>query len=242
MNRSNFIKLFFSIFSFPLIANTLKIKFTISKKLLIGKGDPLLVGDDFKLLPEVAIAYLKMKEAAGKENIKLGIISGYRSFHHQKKIWNRKFKQNLNMGIKGHESINKIIEYSTIPGTSRHHWGTDIDLIEMNHNEKGDVLMPSLFHDSGPFNKLRIWMDQNASKFGFYKVYTNDLSRKGFFYEPWHFSYRKISILFLNEYLKIDIETILKDEDDLLGKEYLNKSFLNKYIKENIKGVSKELM
>ena len=26
------------------------------------------------------------------------------------------------------DAINEIIRFSTIPGTSRHHWGTDIDI------------------------------------------------------------------------------------------------------------------
>ena len=42
-------------------------------------------------------------------------------------------------------AIDKIIEYSTLPGTSRHHWGTDIDIIDAEPPEEGDVLLPKNF-------------------------------------------------------------------------------------------------
>ena len=84
-------------------------------------------------------------------------------------------------------------------------------------------------------------MEENSEKYGFYKVYTNDKFRKGFLYEPWHYSYKKISIPYYKNYLKIDLLEILKEEKDLLGKKYLNKFFMKKYIDENIKGISKKL-
>ena len=30
------------------------------------------------------------------------------------------------------KAISEIIRFSTVPGTSRHHWGTDIDIIDGN--------------------------------------------------------------------------------------------------------------
>tara|TARA_Y100000996_G_C22467289_1_gene620619 strand:- start:10 stop:738 length:729 start_codon:yes stop_codon:yes gene_type:complete len=241
MKRSEFIQLFFnSIFLYSFKYHE-KLEYNIDKEILIGKGKPDLVGNGYKLLSEVSEAYLKMKDAAKIDNINLKIVSSYRSFNHQKKIWNRKFSNFTNSGLSGQKAINKIIEYSTVPGSSRHHWGTEIDIIENNHNIKGDVLLPKLFHDSGPFEKMRVWMEENSEKYGFYKVYTNDKFRKGFLYEPWHYSYKKISIPYYKNYLKIDLLEILKEEKDLLGKKYLNKFFMKKYIDENIKGISKKL-
>ncbi|MDG2396722.1 MAG: M15 family metallopeptidase [Flavobacteriaceae bacterium] len=241
MKRSNFIKLFLAILNFPSITKGIYNNNDL-KNLLIGKGTPLLVGNNFLLLPEVAKAYIEMKKNAEKENIKLKIVSSYRSFNHQKKIWNKKYKKNVEIGLSPNESIKKIIQYSTIPGTSRHHWGTDMDLIDSQHKVEGDVLITKLFENSGPYYKMNQWMDGNAKNFGFYKVYTNEMNRKGFLYEPWHYSYANISSNFLDLFLKIDILKILKKEENLLGKKFFDKSFIDKYIKENILGISEELL
>ena len=111
--------------------------------------------------------------------------------------------------------ISKIIEYSTIPGTSRHHWGTDLDIIDANSTYKGDVLVPSKFHGTGPFCKLKEWMDNNAANFGFKLVYTDTPTREGFKYEPWHYSFAEISKPMLSEYRNIDLKSFLKEVPQL---------------------------
>ena len=93
---------------------------------------------------------------------------------------------------------------------------------------------------NGVFNKLKRWMDLNSKKFGFYLTYTNDEQRKGFEYEPWHYSYKPISKNFLEEFKKNNISKLILDLD-IMGKEYLTKEFIEKYINENILSVNKEL-
>ena len=80
------------------------------------------------------------------------------------------------------KAIAKIIEYSTLPGTSRHHWGTEIDIIDAGPPEEGDVLLPHKFHDQGPYNTLREWMESHAQDYGFFLPYTQDKKRTGFKY------------------------------------------------------------
>ena len=86
-------------------------------------------GKKYRLQPEVAEACEKMKAAAQEDGIEMEVVSSFRSYAAQKKIWNRKFKRFTAEGMPTKRAIKKIIEYSTLPGTSRHHWGTDIDLI-----------------------------------------------------------------------------------------------------------------
>lgn len=88
---------------------------------LIGKGNPSLFGSNFKLKKEAHNAFIKMKTDALKSNLNIKIVSSYRSFDDQKRIWERKYKKNLNQGMSPTQSIQNIIQYSTIPGTSRHH-------------------------------------------------------------------------------------------------------------------------
>ena len=72
-----------------------------------------------------------------------------------------------------------------MPGTSRHHWGTDIDL---------NNLEPSWFK-SGEGAKIYAWLDAHANEFGFCQPYTKKGEDRPFGYneEHWHWSYVPIS-------------------------------------------------
>lgn len=195
---------------------------------------------NFQLLPEVARSFELMKEAALKDSINIKIVSSFRSFNQQKKIWNRKFKKNDSLGFSKNKNILKIIEYSTIPGTSRHHWGTDIDIVDDNFKPEGDVLLTEKFYNDGPYVQLKKWLDMNSEKFGFYIVYTKNSKRKGFKHEPWHYSFKPISKDILNELLKVNFSKLFI-ENEVLGSEYFTIDFI-KYYKENfLLGISSEL-
>ena len=82
-------------------------------------------------------AFLAMHAAAAKTGIQLQIISATRNFQAQKAIWeakwtgNRLIENGKNAAKAYPEPVSralKILEYSAMPGASRHHWGTDIDL------------------------------------------------------------------------------------------------------------------
>lgn len=213
----------------------------ISTEELIGKGNPKLFGKDYKLREEAYIAFKKMQAAALKSNIKIGIASSYRSFAHQKRIWERKFNRNKSKGLSGKENIKKIIEYSTIPGTSRHHWGTDIDIYQTNVKQPNGILQTKNYHENGVFYKLKKWMDANSEQFGFYLVYTNSPNRKGFKYEPWHYTYKPLSLQYLKKYQEINISELLK-KDKLTGSSNFSEEFINQYTKENILDINPELL
>ena len=172
---------------------------TYSENELLGKERPHLVGDHYNLRPEVAKAFEKMREAAKQDGIALYSMSSYRSFEHQERIWNRKYERYSKQGFKGLQIIDKIIQYSTIPGTSRHHWGTDLDVIDRNVTVAGDKLLPKNYQKGGVYEKLGDWLRSNAKSYGFYLVYTDKENRKGFKYEPWHLSYKSTSFKMLKE-------------------------------------------
>ena len=210
----------------------------ISDQELIGKGTPEFTqGSDYKLRPEAAKAFEKMKAAARKEGISLKTVSSYRDYAHQNRIWERKYKRFRDSGLSPLQSIAKIIEYSTIPGTSRHHWGTDIDIIDGSKEVTGDVLVPSKFHGTGPFCKLKEWMDVHANDYGFYLVYTDEIARKGFKYEPWHYSYKPLSKDYLTAYRKLDVQNMLS-EAKLLGSEHFTDTFIQLYLEENVNDIN----
>lgn len=214
---------------------------THDPELLIGKGTPELVGKDYALLSEVAKAYEQMAAAAKKEGIIIKVVSSYRSYDHQKAIWNRKFAHYKAQGMEDGQIISKILEYSTLPGTSRHHWGTEVDIIDAIPPAEGDVLLPQKFHDKGPYTALREWLEIHANKFGFFLPYTQNKDRSGFKYEPWHYSFAPISIPFLKSYLKIDLNASIIDSD-IGGKALLDQDFLRKYTQSHVMGIDKSLL
>lgn len=214
---------------------------SISTQELLGKGSPTLYGNGYKLRKEAHIAFSKLKAEALKAGIKINVVSSYRNFNHQKRIWERKFKRFRAQGLSAKQSIQKIIEYSTIPGTSRHHWGTDLDIIDANAEQPSSLLNPSNFNSAGPFCKLKEWMDIHASKYGFYLVYTDVQQREGFKYEPWHYTYRPLSVPYLKQYKALNIKTILKKEK-LSGSNSFSEEFINQYISKNILDINPELL
>ncbi len=213
----------------------------ISLKELMGKARPKLLGQNGLLRSEAYEAYLEMREAALSSGIRLYGVSGYRSFQRQQLIWNRKFKQNSVKGLSATENVKKIIEYSTIPGTSRHHWGTDVDLIDARFIETSNLLSPSRFEEGGDFFEQKQWMDENANTYGYYLVYTDKPDRKGFKYEPWHYSYKPLSKDFLKVFQQLDLFELLKQED-LEGKAALTNDFIHAYFTQNIMEINPELI
>ena len=245
MNRKDFIKtslLLGGISLLPSFSESPMIQ-EFTRNQLIGKGNPDLTGDSYltTMHKDTAIALQKMKVAAAEQNIKLEVVSAYRSFQRQKEIFENKYVKFTNEGLSPLQAIEKIIEYSTIPGTSRHHWGTDLDLIDDNSPRPKSVLVASNFHGDGPFCKMKEWMNQHAASFGFYEVYTDNPNRKGFNYEPWHFSYAPVAIPMLQDYKKLDLKQIL-NEEQVKGSVHFTDDFIQRYRTENILDINPKLL
>ena len=208
---------------------------------LIGKGEPRLWGDGFQIRKEAFTAFENMRKAAQKEGISLSAVSSYRNYAHQNRIWERKFKRYTAQGMDGLSAIKKIIKYSTIPGTSRHHWGTDMDLIDTSVAQPSSVLVPSHFEIGGCFEKMKLWMDKHSESYGFYLVYTKEPSRKGFKYEPWHYSFKPLSQAYLKAYRQLDFSEIILAEQ-LMGCEYFTPAFISQYLNENVLSINPQLL
>lgn len=210
---------------------------------LIGKGNPDIVGSTYtsKMHRETKVALTKMSKAAATEKIKIEVVSAFRSFQRQKEIFEGKYNRYTGNGLAPLVAIEKIIEYSTIPGTSRHHWGTDIDIIDANAPRPSSVLQAKNFHGTGPFCKMKEWLNDNAESFGFYEVYTDNPLRKGFEYEPWHFSYAPVSKPMLTAYKDLNLKTIFQEEN-IKGSSYFTDNFIARYRKENILDINPKLL
>lgn len=148
-------------------------------------------------------SFIKMAEEAKKSEINLKIISGTRNFFEQKGIWERKWN-NLS-GLTDIEKAKKILEFSSMPSTSRHHWGTEIDVNNLNNS----------YFSKGQGLKEYTWLVENADKFGFFQPYTSkNNGRTGYNEEKWHWSFKPISY----QCLKVFKDSIShEDINDFLG-------------------------
>ena len=208
----------------------------------LGLDDSHLVELEGNLLTaKTATAFCAMQAAALQDGIDLQLVSAYRSFDRQKYIWEDKYKRYTAEGLSPKDAIDRILQYSTIPGTSRHHWGTDIDITDSNAPKQKRILVPEKFHNNGPFAPLRKWMEENANRFGFYLVYTNDAYRTGFSYEPWHYSYLPEAKHYQKQYDSRTAFAYFKSIG-IYGSAYLDVDFWERYFTQFVRGVNKALL
>ncbi len=159
----------------------------------------------YLLRRQTANAVELMVDSAKKDGVILQVRSATRNFDRQAQIWGAKWRgeRTLSNGVNlGNASMSDsakarmILLYSSMPGTSRHHWGTDIDFnaFENSYFEQGEGL--------AEYN----WLKQNAAHFGFYQPYTSKASgRTGYEEERWHWSYRPLSLK-LTELYKAEVK------------------------------------
>jgi LAS superfamily LD-carboxypeptidase LdcB len=91
------------------------------------------------------------------------------------------------------ERVDAILLWSALPGASRHHWGTDVDLIDRNAVSNGyqAQLVAAEFAGGGPFAALAEWLEAHAAHFGFFRPFKG--RRSGVQPEPWHYSFAPIA-------------------------------------------------
>jgi hypothetical protein len=86
--------------------------------------------------------------------------------------------------------LDTILRFSAVPGASRHHWGTEVDLNSTTSNDWGATTGPA--GRPGSLFALGQWLQANASRVGFIQTYTAGRSA-GHEEEPWHYSYAPIA-------------------------------------------------
>ncbi len=142
---------------------------------------------------EAMEAFTEMHAAAEKEGLQLVVLSATRTFSHQKRIWENKWQgvSLLHGGILATdiedpvERSREILRFSAMPGTSRHHWGTDIDLNSLQNS----------YFEHGQGKLVYQWLKANASDYGFCQPYTAHGKRRtgGYEEERWHWSYKPLA-------------------------------------------------
>jgi LAS superfamily LD-carboxypeptidase LdcB len=171
---------------------------------------------------EVISQFLAMRQAAALEGIDLQVASGFRSYERQLTLWNSKANGQRTLLNDRGEAVDAtclddnalmfaILRWSAIPGCSRHHWGTDMDVWDAAAvaADYPLQLVPSEYTESGPFAALNTWLELHAEEFGFIRPYAVD--KGGIAPEPWHLSYFPLSSQFDRE---MDITLVRKILDN----------------------------
>jgi LAS superfamily LD-carboxypeptidase LdcB len=165
---------------------------------------------------DTASALRALHDAARADGIELRVASGFRDFERQAAIWNAKWRgERVLLDADGvpldataldpDERVDRILDWSALPGASRHHWGCDIDVFDAAALPPGTgpQLLPSEFAPDGPFEPLLAWLEHHAPRFGFFRPYRTD--RGGVRPEPWHWSHAPVS---LDAQAAIDVDAI----------------------------------
>jgi LAS superfamily LD-carboxypeptidase LdcB len=167
-----------------------------SHLILVGRGP-------HRLTAATAAAFNDMQVAAAHEGFNLQAASSWRSFERQLAIWNGKWRgerplldannQPLDaLQLSETERLHAILRWSALPGTSRHHWGTDLDIYDPDCLPAGTrlALEPWEYEAGGWFADLGEWLGDHMNDFGFFLPYAKPLeAAQGVAYEPWHISF-----------------------------------------------------
>ncbi len=193
-------------------AETLVMDSTITLDFLMGKFNPNKHSDFIPIENKYASragmllhkktmeAFIKMHTAAKQDGVNLVIKSATRNFNSQKGIWEGKWNgtRKIENGKNAKttypipkERALKILEYSSMPSTSRHHWGTDIDINNFTNE----------YFEKGKGKKEYDWLKNNAPTFGFYQPYTKKGAERphGYNEEKWHWSYLPLSKKYIDQ-------------------------------------------
>lgn len=195
-----------------------------------------------RLDAHTAHAFVSLQEAAARDGFALEIISSYRNFDHQAWIWNQKAcgqRPVLDINsmpidirqLSPEQLVDEILNWSALPGTSRHHWGTDFDVYDAKAISPETLkLIPQEYENHGPCAPLFRWLSEHADEYHFFWPYASE--RGGIHVEPWHLSYAPRSNQALHDFPEALLYQILDQGQVKLKEVFLPRlpQILKKYV------------
>lgn len=191
---------------------------------MIERANDLLLGlDECELVESPLLAcrvhrqvldplhFLALRAASSGFTLK--VASSYRSFERQLLIWNNKargLRPVLNdageaidiNALSARDKVFAILRWSALPGASRHHWGTDVDVYGSAHLDPTYQLQLTVAETQGdgPFAEFHRWLSDELAHGNseFFRPYAQD--RGGIAPEPWHLSYAPVASVFARQF------------------------------------------
>lgn len=187
----------------------------------------------FAATAATAAAFLTLREAASAEGIDLVPYASFRDFAAQLRIWNKKFSGNKILYdlderprdfalLSEEDLVWAILNWHSLPGASRRHWGTDIDVIDRAVMAPGakPALLPSEAAEGGVFHRLHQWLDLHIHEHGFFRPYQHLTG--GMYPEPWHLSYAAQSLM-VSQMFTCELLAEVIEGTEILGKQTILK-------------------
>lgn len=201
-------------------------------------------GTVHRVRKSVLEAFLSLSEKAERAGFEIRIESAYRSFERQLSIWNRKATGQLKLldanGVPFRElpqneesRMRAILLWSALPGASRHHFGTELDIVNGKCVPEGYEVELTEAECAGMFAPFHRWLSEAmdaGEAFGFTRVFVPGVGKVQ--PERWHISHRpsaaKLEKLFDPEKLRhlyetesIELKKALLDHFDELMRDYV---------------------
>ena len=123
----------------------------------------------------------EMLAAARAEGLNPRVISGYRSYADQERVFDETMIRWNSQEFSWLEAFHETRLWVKLPGHSEHNAGLAIDIISSSRNEldEGQAETPEV-----------IWLMENSWRFGFILRYPpSTIEITGITFEPWHFRY-----------------------------------------------------
>lgn len=217
---------------------------------LLGLNDLSLVAyaeQGPKVHPQLIPALSELIQKAADAGFDMRIASGFRSFDRQLLIWNNKayglrpvldqFEQPVDLNLlSDDEKVFAILQWSALPGASRHHWGTDIDVYDASRMPADYQLQLTLAETQGDgcCAEFHSWLTQQLQQPAqdFYRPYiaagVGSISP-----EPWHLSYAPLAHVFATQFTEDMLRKKIQAVDIALKDSILKNlsDIFNQYIK-----------
>ena len=192
-----------------------------------GLGTPDLV--EFQpgyFVDKAIVSDLRAFSDAAKANgFELRVESAYRSFEKQLSIWNRKARGELPLLSATGEPMERpkdeeelmyaILTWSALPGASRHHLGTDIDVVDDAACPEGYEVQLTPAECEGMFAKFHAFLTERMEAddaFGFSRVFVP--GRGKIRPEGWHIAHLPTSRKRL-EHFSLDVLRRIYERSDM---------------------------
>jgi hypothetical protein len=205
----------------------------LDSSLLVGQKESFLCSAETAALlgapvhAEIVEPFRLLREDGVREGFDIQILSGFRSVQRQLSIWNRKAvgelpvldsaARPLDIGRLDEKQLAfAILRWSALPGASRHHWGTDLDVFDAAAKPEGYEieLIPEEVSPGGMFGPLHDWLDERigaSGAHGFFRPY--DLDRDGVAPERWHLSHAPVASTFEREFTVVLLSDLIGGAD-----------------------------
>ncbi len=211
----------------------------LSERQLCGLDESHIVFDDSYGSPDNSrsglhadchTAWVELQGKGRQAGFDMRIFSGFRNYERQLMIWNAKAAgerairddndQVLDIdSVSESQLVHAILRFSMLPGASRHHWGTDMDIYDAAAVADDYQVQLTLAEVSrgGVFAPMHEWLDQLIAEdqsCGFFRPYACD--RGGVAPERWHVSYRPVAAGCEAQLSLAVLESLVRQSDMLL--------------------------